>query len=210
MKTPLDEFVNWFINEYKSKCIDVIDNKPELISEMLHQSLKETILQKIKPQKIENINDLAKLLDGNYCMDELENPYNINVNQLCKEKRWVIFFPYSDDNIEIRGYINDEIGAYDGTNLLFYKKGDFYPENLDEETFKKASEDMFIALDDDLIYDTEVEDGRIGISMKWEPNDKAYIWYITSKYEKVAYFDIHDEDNDGEMTWAHCCIIDLN
>ena len=210
MKTKLDEFVDWFIKEYQNKTIDVIENKPEEISIMLYDALKETVLQKTKPQEINTIQDLAKLLDGNYNGDELENPYNINVEELCEKNKWVVLFPYSDDILEARGYIDDEVGAWDGTNIIFYKKGEFYPEDLDEETFKKASSDMICVIDDNLIYDSEVENGHIGVKMEWDPNDHPYTWYMTSKYENIAYFDIVDEDDDDDTTWARCCVIDLS
>ena len=211
MKTKLDEFVDWFIKEYQNKTIDVIENNPEEISIMLYDALKETVLQKTKPQEINTIQALAKLLDGNYNGDELENPYNINVDELCKKNKWVVLFPYSDDNLEARGYIDDEIGAWDGVKALIYKKGEFYPEDLDEETFKKASSDMIYATDDSLFYDTEIkEGGRIGVDMQWCPDDQPYTWYMTSEYENVAYFDIVDEDDEDDTTWARCCVIDLS
>jgi len=209
MKTKLDEFVDWFIQKYQNKTIDVIENNPEEISEMLYDALKETVLQKTKPQEINTIQDLAKLLDGNYNGEELKNPYNINVEELCKKNKWVVLFPYSDDNLEARGYIDDEIGAWDGIKALIYKKGEFYPEDLDEETFKKASSDMICVIDDNMIYEAEIEDGRIGIDMQWCPDDQPYTWYMTSKYEDVAYFNIVDEDDDDDTTWARCCIIAL-
>ena len=210
MKTKLDEFVDWFIKEYQNKTIDVIENNPEEISIMLYDALKETVLQKTKPQEINTIQDLAKLLDGNYNGDELENPYNINVEELCEKNKWVVLFPYSDDILEARGYIDDEVGAWDGTNIIFYKKGEFYPEDLDEETFKKASSDMICVIDDNLIYDSEVENGHIGVKMEWDSDDQPYTWYMTSKYKDVAYFDIVDEDDEDDTTWARCCVIDLS
>jgi len=189
---------------------DSIENCWDEWSNEIQKTILEDIYKEIKPDKIETIQDLAKLLDGNYNGDELENPYNINIEELCKKNKWVVLFPYSDDNLEARGYIDDEVGAWDGTNVIFYKKGEFYPEDLDEETFKKASEDMICVIDDNLIYDSEVENGHIGVKMEWDPDDQPYTWYMTSKYENIAYFDIVDEDDEDNKTWARCCVIDLS
>jgi len=218
MKTKLDEFVDWLIKEYQTKTIDLITYHPEEISEMLYDSLKETVLSKMKPKEINTIEDLAKLLNGNNYGEELKNPYNINVEELCKKNKWVVLFPYSDDNLEARGYIDDEISAYDGVDAIIYKKGDFYPEDLDEETFKRASQNMIHGISDSLIFDAEVEDGHIGIKAQWDSADKPYTWYLDVKSDKkyidnkpiVAYFDLVDEDDEEDHTWARCCIIDCS
>ena len=47
------------------------------------------------------------------------------------------------------------------------------------------------------------------IFMKWCPEDKPYTWYIETDYPDVAYFDIHDDDEE-DTTWARCCIIDCS
>ena len=218
MKTKLDEFVDWLIKEYQTKTIDLITYHPEEISEMLYDSLKETVLSKMKPKEINTIEDLAKLLNGNNYGEELKNPYNINVEEICKKNKWVVLFPYSDDNLEARGYIDDEIGAYDGINAIIYKKGEFYPEDLDEETFKKASQNMIYGISDDSIFKAQVEDGHIGIKAQWDPDDQPYTWYLDVKYNKkdtdnksiVAYFDLIDEDDEEGHTWARCCVIDCS
>ena len=191
------------------ECYNYLNNTPNIESNLLQDTL-DYLAEHLKPREINTIDDLAKLLDGNMNGGELKNPYNIDIEKLCKEKKWIVLFPYSDDNLEIRGYIDDEIGAWDGIHALIYQKGEFYPEDLEEETFKKSTENMIYGLNDTSVFDTEVEDGRIGIDVQWCPDDKAYTWYMISKFKNVAYFDIHDEDDDVENTWAHCCIIDLS
>ena len=178
---------------------------------------KEVLEMNNKPSQIETIEDLAKLLDGNFYGSELKNPYNIDVEKLCEERKWIVLFPYSDDNLEVRGYIDDEIGAWDGVTAVIYKKGEFYPEDLGEETFKKAKNDMIWGINDDMIFDAEVEDGKIGIDMRWRPEDQPYTWYIIIKYyykDKdnkpiVSYFDLRNEEEE-DTTWARCCVIDLS
>ena len=218
MKENLFEYV---LEQLKNKnvidCYNYLNNNPHLSSKLWDDTL-ECLFNNIKPREIKNINDLAKLLDGNSNGDELENPYNINVEEICRKNKWIILFPYSDDNLEARGFIDDEIGAYDGVDALIYKKGDFYPEDLDEETFKRASQNMIYGISDSLIFDQEVEDGHIGIKAQWDPDDKPYTWYLDVKSNKkdidnkpiVAYFDLVDEDDQEGHTWARCCVIDCS
>ena len=130
----------------------------------------------------------------------MKNIYNINVEKICKERKWIILFPYSDDNIEIRGYIYDEIGAYEETNFKLIKKGDFYQDDEDDEIYRKAKTNMLIS----------VLKSEAHIFMKWEPeNHQEYIWYIDTDYSNVAYFDIIDKDCDDKI-WSRCCIIDCS
>ena len=90
---------------------------------------------------VKKLNDLAKLLDGNSNGNELDNDYNIDVEDICRKNKWVICFPYSDDCIEFRGYIDDELGAWDGGSYKFYKKGEFYPDEDNENTYHKTEYD---------------------------------------------------------------------
>ena len=120
-----------------------------------------------------------------------------------------MLFLYSDDNLEVRGYIDDEIGAYGGIHTLIYRKGDFYPVDLEEKTFKKATEDFICGIDDTSVFEAQVEDGCIGIDVRRCPDKQPYTWYMTSKFKNVAYFDIVYDDIDA-TTLARCCIVDLN
>lgn len=202
MKTKLDEFVDWFVKEYQNETIDIIENNPEKISKMLYDALKLTVLSKIKPREINNINDLSRLLNGNENGNELDNPYNINVEELCKKNKWIILFPYSDDCLEIRGYIDDEIGAWDDTNYKIIKKGDFYPDEDEDNTYHKAEQNMICS----------TEDKDADIFMKWCSKDHSYTWFIEINCmgSNVAYFDVVDEDDEDNQTWARCCIIDCS
>lgn len=208
--TKIENCIEQLMKRYGTNLISMIENGEEDITEEVMESVLETVREASKPKEINTVQDLAKLLEGNVNGDELKNLYDIDVEALCKKNKWVVLFPYSDDNLEIRGYIDDEIGAWDGVHALIYRKGEFYPEDLEEETFKKATEDMICGFDDIAIFEAEVEDGRIGIDVQWCPDDQPYTWYMTSKFKNVAYFNIVDEDDDDDMTWARCCIIDLN
>jgi hypothetical protein len=68
---------------------------------------------------------LAETLNGN----EYGNEIAKEQAQLAKENGLVVVFGYSDDNIEFRGAIDDEIGCYDGGEIFFTKEG----KQIDED-----------------------------------------------------------------------------
>jgi hypothetical protein len=59
--------------------------------------------------------ELAVILNGREYGDEITK----GEEKQAKDSGLVVVFGYSDDNVELRGAINDEIGAYDGTTLYF-------------------------------------------------------------------------------------------
>lgn len=180
--------------------IDELINDNINIENILLTDTIDYIKALVKPREINTIEDLAKLLNHNWYCDELKNPYNIDIERLCKENKWVILFPYSDDNLEIRGYINDEFGAYNGGEFKLIKKGEFYQDPEDDEIYRKAKYN-------ELVYSEEDPH----IFMKWcDEEHKPYIWYINTDYTDVAYFEILDEDTDEDAIWARCCVIDCS
>lgn len=197
----IKEWMDYNINIHGAKgFFDLVNNCwNDKIADSVKESILDEIYLKIKPDKIESIDDLAKLLNDNMNGDELDNPYNIDVEKICKENKWIILFPYSDDCLEIRGYIDDEIGAWNGGDYEIIKKGDFYKDTDEENTYHKAERNM-------LIYGDE----NPGIKIKWCEKDN-YVWYIDCTYDNVAYFNIQDEDvmDDNEI-WARCCVIDCS
>lgn len=54
--------------------------------------------------------ELAALLDGNQYGNEITKEQEM----LALDHDLVVVFGYSDDDVELRGEINDEVGAYDG------------------------------------------------------------------------------------------------
>ena len=68
---------------------------------------------------------LAELLNGN----EYGNEITHEQEQQAKESGLVVVFGYSDDNVEFRGAINDEIGCYEGGEIKFTKEG----KEIDED-----------------------------------------------------------------------------
>lgn len=179
---------------------DKINNLWEDYSYEVRNMILNDIFAQLKPEKIETIEDLARLLNGNEYYDELKNPYNLDVEKICKDNKWIILFPYSDDCLEIRGYINDEVGAWDDSNYKILKKGEFFADENEDNTYHKATCNQVMRTNDDP-----------QIFMKWCPKDHPYTWYIKTNYPNVAYFDIvkDDEEDDG-TEWARCCVIDCS
>lgn len=68
---------------------------------------------------------LAETLNGN----EYGNEITKEQEQQAKESGLVVVFGYSDDNMELRGAIDDEIGCYEGGEIKFTKEG----KQIDED-----------------------------------------------------------------------------
>lgn len=62
--------------------------------------------------------ELAAEIDGNEYGSE-----TTNCEARAKAAGLVVVFGYSDDNVELRGAIDDEVGAWNGTTLYFDKDG---------------------------------------------------------------------------------------
>jgi len=62
---------------------------------------------------------LAALLTGR----EYHNEITKQEEQEAKEAGLVVVFGYSDDNMEMRGAIHEEFGAYEGGEIAFTKEG---------------------------------------------------------------------------------------
>ena len=59
------------------------------------------------------LKEFAQMLDGREYLHEITK----EEEALAKELGFVVVFGYSDDNAELRGAINDEIGCFDGGKL---------------------------------------------------------------------------------------------
>ena len=63
--------------------------------------------------------ELASLLNGREYREEITK----EEEQIAESNGLVVVFGYSDDNVEFRGAINDEVGAYEGTTILLDQDG---------------------------------------------------------------------------------------
>lgn len=82
--------------------------------------------------------ELAAIINGRQEGNELTKEEETTA----KQSGLVVVFGYSDDNVELRGAIDDELGAYDGTTLYFDKDGLLQNECDDEDCpyFKNAKQ----------------------------------------------------------------------
>ena len=212
----IDQWINENINEYGAEEFynALNDSSNYTVKDDILNIIKNIVHEKIKPTKIETIHDLAKLLNGNEDGNELDNNLLKDIEGFCKKQNWLIVYPYSDDNIELRGAYDEEIGAWDGTTIRFVKAGDFYMDEDDEECYRKASENMFVAVNECEINEIKKSIGNwldyngLIIEALWEPKqlpDYAWAYHALGNVD-YAEFDIL---SDGEP-WARCMIIDLN
>lgn len=63
--------------------------------------------------------ELAALLDGNNYYNEIAKEQET----VAADNGLVVVFGYSDDNVELRGAIDDEVGAYDGATFHVTRDG---------------------------------------------------------------------------------------
>ena len=63
--------------------------------------------------------ELAAMLDGNQYRKEITKEQEA----IAAEKGLVVVFGYSDDNVELCGAIDDEVGAYEGTTFYVNRDG---------------------------------------------------------------------------------------
>lgn len=84
----------------------------------------------------------------------------------------VVVFGYSDDNVEFRGCIDDEVGAYDGAKIRV-KGNRVLPNEHD--------------CDCEFCRFNEAGKGAVVIDAKWD--HKGYSWYIDTKIPVVGQFE---------------------
>ena len=134
----------------------------------------------------------AKLLNGRQYRDEMSK----EEEAIAKESNLIVIFGQSDDLIEFRGALNDEIDAYDGTDFIIATPGQELGTGEywnDMPTYVKAVEMMPVAINS--------EDPRSNIperiSAMWCPKDQDVecSWYIKTDLQHFP-FNIME---DGEI-----------
>jgi len=105
--------------------------------------------------------------------------------EIAKQSGLLVCFGYSDDNLEFRGIIHDEIGAYDGTKEKLFLN-------------KTTNTIELLVLNEDEAETIE----RLGLTPKtveieaiWDPEDLDASWLITTELPHST-FDIME---DGEL-----------
>lgn len=113
-----------------------------------------------------NISEIAKLLNGRQYRDEVTP----EIAQSAKDNGIVIAFGASDDLLEFRGAVYDEVGSWDGTTVYISAKG-----NIKEKP--KA--------------------GRLKVESIWAPKNeegKVYASWLIKVDAEHETFEIFDED----------------
>lgn len=88
-----------------------------------------------------NASELAAILNGREYGSEITKAEEAQA----KAAGLVVVFGYSDDNVELRGAIEDEIGAYDGTTFRVCSYGLLpnWPADSDEGWSENEAEEYF-------------------------------------------------------------------
>jgi hypothetical protein len=131
-----------------------------------------------------NKEQFAELLNGRQYRDEITK----DEEKLAKENGLLVCFGASDDLLEFRGIVYDEVGAYDGGSALLVKKKGGKIDIMSEDDFKEVQEIM-----DDKELDFELP--KVEVVAEWCPDDLECSWRIKSDLPH-ATFDIME---DGEL-----------
>ncbi len=81
------------------------------------------------------LKEIAKMLDGREHRKELTK----GEEQILKKAKIIAIFGGSDDLAELRGIIDDEVGAYNGATLYFDEEGKLLNNDYDNEELMKAN-----------------------------------------------------------------------
>jgi hypothetical protein len=128
------------------------------------------------------MHEFAAMLDGR---DEGKEITHREEKQ-AKELGFVVVFGYSDDNVEFRGAIDDEVGSFNGTEIYLDRDG-IFEECEDECKYSKAAKTKCTTID-----------------AIW-CDGEGYAW----TYETViphATFDILDEEGNK---WCRGIVFDI-
>ena len=131
--------------------------------------------------------ELATKLNGHkYCEEITEDEV-----QLAEDNNLVVIFGQSDDLMEFRGAINEEIGAWRGTSVLISKNG--LVERPDIESYSDREEEL------DEVYEKYLNNKKTARKVEaiWCPKDengKIYVSWIYKTEIPYTTFDIIEDD----------------
>lgn len=123
-----------------------------------------------------NAKELAAQLNGREYLKEITK----EEEALAKLNNLIVAFGYSDDNLELRGAVYDEVGAWEGKTIT-----------IDADDLS-----VFPCKDDDDFCEKCFDRARkIVIDAEWSPKDIESSWRITSD----APFEPFNIFEDGEL-----------
>lgn len=131
-----------------------------------------------------NNEQAALMIHGRQYREELTR----EEEQQLREAGLVAVFGASDDLLEFRGAIDEELGAWDGTTAyLVKKKGEWVA--ISEDDFEEYKEKL-LELGYSLVY--------YSITAEWSPEEDGesiMSWRITSEIPNAKFFIVEDDDN---------------
>lgn len=117
-------------------------------------------------------------------------PYGNEITEeeelLAKENNLVVIFCYSDDLVEFRGKIYDELDAYEGTDFIIATPG---MEYQDEEGRIYTAKDLEVLPFDD---DSPSQVNRF--SAQWSPEELDCSWLIKTAVPHITFDIIEDQE----------------
>lgn len=133
-----------------------------------------------------NTEQAAALLNGRQYLEEISREEELQF----KDLGLVVVFGASDDLLEFRGAINEELGAWDGATVYLVKKKRQW-EAISESEFEEYKETLEeLGLEDALIYHT--------ITAEWGPQqdgESLMSWRITTDIPHSIFFIFEDGEN---------------
>lgn len=132
-----------------------------------------------------NKETLAELINGRSYRDEMYK----EEEQIAKESGLIVIFGASDDLIEFRGAILDEIDAYNGTHFIIATLGTEIPVDEDEGIYRKAKKLEVFPIEE------ESQTRKNRLEAIWSPEELKCSWLIKTDLPHSS-FDIME---DGEL-----------
>lgn len=125
--------------------------------------------------------DFASKLDGREYRSEISN----DECRQAKRAGLCVVFGYSDDNVELRGVIKDEVPGYEGAKFTVDKAGPLVPWDrfIEDRPSQQEAAAWF----------SRAVGENVRIDAKWDHD--GYSWFIDADASEKAYFDIVE---DGE------------
>lgn len=141
-----------------------------------------------------NKEELAALLNGREYGQEI----TLAEESAAKAAGLVVVFGYSDDNVELRGAISDEVDMYDGGRLEITTEGPMPKwEELDSPDIDQAR-----------AFFRQEQLPRAPIDCEWSPSDEEMSWRFTTTVPH-ATFEIK-EDGDTYCRGLVIALADLS
>lgn len=109
--------------------------------------------------------------------------------KIAKESGLVVIFGASDDLVEFRGAIYDEIDAYNGADFIIATPGTEIPVYEDEETYRKAKKLEAVPIEE------ESSTKKNRFKALWCPDELDCSWLIKTDLPHSTF----DIMSDGEL-----------